>query len=81
MQDEEQDEFFSWDHCRIADFTQQWRDHEDISGSLIGSNTFISYNPSCTIHLIFPARKIRTSGRLTWKQGSAITLAPVTPLY
>ena len=74
MRDGKQDEFFSRDHCRIADFTQQLRDHEDVSGPLIGSNTSILHNPSCTIHLIFPTRKIRTSGRLTRKQGKQVRM-------
>ena len=72
MWDGEKDEFFSRDHCHIADFTQQLRDHEDISDPLIGSNTSIWHNPSCTIRLIFPTRKIRTSGRLTRKQGPVL---------
>ena len=74
MRDGERDEFFSRDHCRIADFTQQLSDHEDISGPLIGSNTSVSHNQSCTIRLIFPTRKIHTSGRLTRKQGKQVRM-------
>ena len=47
----------------------KWAPHS----ALVQSNTSILHNPSCTIRLIFPTRKICTSGRLTRKQGWLLT--------